>query len=458
MTRIHFIAIGGAVMHNLAIALFNKGYQISGSDDEIFDPARSRLSDLGLLPSSNGWFPEKITSDIDTIILGMHAREDNPELKRARELGLQIKSFPEYLYEQTRDKRRIVIGGSHGKTTITSMVMHVFRYWDIRFDYMVGSMVDGFDTMVGLSDSSKIAVFEGDEYLTSPIDRRPKFHLYHPDIAVINGIAWDHVNVFPDREQYIDQFRIFADKITTGGHLLFFADDSEVSAIASNARPDIQKRGYRVHGYFQNAKGFFAATESRVVKVRVFGEHNMQNMSAAKEVCLLAGITQDQFYEAIAEFRGSSKRLQLLKEENNRAVYSDFAHAPSKVKASVEAICERYPSHRVIACFELHTYSSLNADFLKQYEGTMLPASNSVVYFNPHALELKRLPVISKEDVKGAFGDPGIEVFDDSVELCNWLKKEKSQKVVFLLMSSGDFNGTDIGQLAEELVQGGVGF
>jgi UDP-N-acetylmuramate: L-alanyl-gamma-D-glutamyl-meso-diaminopimelate ligase len=297
--KIHFIAVGGAVMHNLAIALHKKGYIVSGSDDEIFEPSRSRLASHGLLPRETGWDENRITSDLDAIILGMHAGEDNPELIRAKELGVKIMSFPEYLYDQTRDKKRIVVAGSHGKTTTTAMIMHVLEFNHIRFDYMVGSAIEGYETMVGLSDDTSIAVFEGDEYLTSPIDRRPKFHLYKPDIAIINGIAWDHMNVFPTFENYIGQFRIFADTIMPGGTLIYFEDDEEARKIASEARADLVRIPYKTHGYFQNKTGFFAATHNRMIALKIFGGHNMQNLAAAREACYAAGINEDQFYVAI---------------------------------------------------------------------------------------------------------------------------------------------------------------
>lgn len=440
-------------MHNLAIALSGKGYTVTGSDDEIFDPARTHLQNLGLLPAEMGWFPSKIDKSIDTIILGMHAREDNPELIRARELGIDIKSFPEYLYEQTRDKTRIVIGGSHGKTTITSMVMHVFRHCGVIFDYMVGSKIDGFETMVGLFPDSEIAVFEGDEYLTSVLDRRPKFHLYNPDIAVINGIAWDHVNVFPDYDGYVEQFRIFADKITPKGQLIYFREDPEVALIAQSARSDIRRTPYSVHGYFQNAKGFFAANEKLVVPLMIFGEHNMQNLAAARAVCLAAALSEEQFYEAIKSFSGSARRLQLIREEGNSSVYLDFAHSPSKVKGTVEAVSERYPLKKLVACFELHTFSSLSSSFLEQYRGSMDAASVPLIYFNPHALKLKRLPIIGVGDVASAFGIDESQVYNDSSALIKRLEDEKGENRVFLLMSSGDFNGTDIISLSDELLK-----
>jgi UDP-N-acetylmuramate: L-alanyl-gamma-D-glutamyl-meso-diaminopimelate ligase len=451
--RVHFIAIGGAVMHNLAIALNKKGYQVTGSDDEIFEPSRSRLAENGLLPEKQGWDPERITDDIDTIILGMHARGDNPELVRARELGLKIMSFPEYLYEQTRNKKRIVVAGSHGKTTTTAMIMHVFRCLGIKFDFMVGSVIDGFDTMVGLSDSSEFAVLEGDEYLTSALDPRPKFHLYMPDIAILNGIAWDHMNVFPTFENYVDQFRIFIDKISDRGSLIYFEDDPEVKKIALEAKNNIIKKPYKVHGYFQNKTGFYAATHNRIVPLKIFGEHNMQNLSAAKEACLATGITEDDFYRAIQTFEGTSKRLQRICGNENGDAYIDFAHSPSKVKATVEAIAARYPGRDIIACLELHTYSSLNINFLPQYHGTLEKASFPFVYFNPHAVQHKKLPSLSIEEVRKAFGKKEIIVFDNSNEMFSFIRKQIFHNPVYLFMSSGDYDGKNLPELSVDLLK-----
>jgi len=445
--KVHFIAIGGAVMHNLAIALHKKGFNITGSDDEIFEPSRSNLAAAGLLPETFGWHPDRITSDIDTIILGMHAKADNPELIKARELGIKIMSFPEYLFEQTKDKKRIVVAGSHGKTTTTAMIMHVFRSLGIKFDYMVGSRIDGFETMVGLSDEAEIAVFEGDEYLTSPLDRRPKFHLYMPDIAILNGIAWDHMNVFPTFENYIDQFRIFIEKISDGGSLIYFDGDPEVKRLALLSWDNIKKVPYKIHGYFQNKAGFFAATHNRVVPVKIFGEHNMQNLSAAREACIAAGIREDDFYEAIMSFEGTSKRLQKLKENEAGIIYLDFAHSPSKVKATVEAVAARFPGKPLIACLELHTFSSLSDNFLPLYKGTMASATEAFVYFNPLALELKKLKSLSKEVVGKSFESDNIKVFDDSEQMFASIKKLNYPSTVYLFMSSGDFNGYDLKEL-----------
>jgi UDP-N-acetylmuramate: L-alanyl-gamma-D-glutamyl-meso-diaminopimelate ligase len=447
--KVHFIAIGGAVMHNLAIALQKKGYTVTGSDDEIFEPSRTHLAAYGLLPEKYGWYPEKITADIDTVILGMHAKTDNPELIRSEELGLKIMSFPEYLYEQTKDKKRIVVAGSHGKTTTTAMIMHVFRFLGIKSDYMVGSAIDGFETMVGLSEESHIAVFEGDEYLTSALDRRPKFHLYKPDIAILNGIAWDHMNVFPTFENYLLQFRIFAEKISEGGCLIYFDGDEEVKKIALDAGAGIRKIPYKVHGYFQNKTGFYAATHNRVVPVKIFGEHNMQNLSAAKEACLTSGVSEDDFYEAIKSFEGTAKRLQKIKETEKGVVYLDFAHSPSKVKATVDAVVARYPGREIIACLELHTYSSLSDNFLPLYKETLANATIGLVYFNPHVIELKKLKPISEETVSKAFATKNVIVFDNSDKMFSYIKTLKYPGPVYLFMSSGDFNGFDLTGLLE---------
>ncbi|MDQ1332803.1 MAG: UDP-N-acetylmuramate: L-alanyl-gamma-D-glutamyl-meso-diaminopimelate ligase [Bacteroidota bacterium] len=451
--RVHFIAIGGAVMHNLAIALHRKGYKVTGSDDEIFEPSGSRLEQYGLLPAAQGWDASCITNKIDTIILGMHASEDNPELIRARELGIRIMSFPEYIYEQTKNKKRIVVAGSHGKTTTTAIIMHVFKFLGIRFDYMVGSSIDGYETMVGLSDDSEIAVLEGDEYLTSAIDKRPKFHLYMPDIAIINGIAWDHMNVFPTYENYIDQFRIFIEKITEGGCLIYFDGDPLVKELVLASEKSIRKIPYKVHGYFQNKTGFFAATHNRVVPVKIFGEHNMQNLSAAKEACIASGVSEDDFYEAVQSFEGTSKRLQKLNENEKGVVYLDFAHSPSKVKATVEAIVSRYPGRDIVAALELHTYSSLSSGFLPLYDGTLEKATTALVYFNPHTIILKRLPDLSAEDVRKAFGKGNIKVYDYSAEMFSFIRQQNFNNPVYLFMSSGDFDGCNIKSLSEELLR-----
>lgn len=449
--KVHFIAIGGAVMHNLAIALKKKGYQVTGSDDEIFEPSRSRLATYNLLPSQYGWHPERITNDIDTVILGMHATGDNPELIRAKELGITVMSFPEYLYQQTRDKRRIIVGGSHGKTTITAMIMHVFKTLDKKFDFMVGSQIDGFDTMVGLSDESEYAVFEGDEYLTSPLDRRPKFHLYMPDIAIINGIAWDHMNVFPTFDNYVEQFRIFINKISTAGTLLYYDNDPEVKRIAAASRVDIDKIPYGVHPWGQDERGVFLLNDGEEYPIKVFGEHNMQNISAAKAACLAIGINERDFYMAMESFTGTAKRLQKIYESDKGVAWLDFAHSPSKVRATVDAVASRYPGRDIVACFELHTFSSLNAAFLPQYSGTMDNATHSFVCFSKHAIELKKLPMLTNDDIRRAFGN-NTSVYDNPVEMFNEVKKRHYDNPVFLFMSSGNFDNADIQAIIKELI------
>lgn len=450
--RIHLIAIGGAVMHNLAIALKLKGYEVSGSDDEIFEPSRSRLASYKLLPMKEGWDPNLITPKIDAIILGMHAAKDNPELVKAEKLGLKIMSFPEYIYEQTKNKKRIVVAGSHGKTTTTAIIMHVFKSLGINFDYMVGSNIDNYESMVGLSDKSEIAVLEGDEYLTSALDRRPKFHLYKPDIAILNGIAWDHINVFPTFENYVEQFRIFIDCIEEGGTLIYYEGDDEVKKLALSSCKKIKKIPYKTHGFFQNKTGFYASTLKHVIPLKIFGEHNMQNLSAAKEACLEAGINEDDFYKAVQSFEGTAKRLQKLIENQNGVAYLDFAHSPSKVKATVEAVSARYPGKHIISCLELHTYSSLNIDFLPHYSGTLDKATYPYVYFNPHVLKVKNMPSVTANEVKAAFGNKKLSVFDNSSEMFSFIQKQNYRDSVFLFMSSGDFDGFNLRKLAEKLI------
>jgi len=440
--RIHFIAVGGAAMHNLAITLSKKGYEVSGSDDEIFEPSRSRLAKYGLLPPSDGWDPSRVDGS-DAVILGMHARADNPELRRAQSLGIKIYSMPEYLYEQTRDRRRVVIAGSHGKTTITAMIMHVLKYNGVSFDYMVGSILEGFETMTGLSDDSGIAVFEGDEYLSSVLDPRPKFHLYRPHIAVITGISWDHMNVFPTEEEYIEQFRIFIERMESGGTLFYFSGDDILSGLVKNTRNHIRKIPYSTHAFLYNEHTCNLVREKDEYPVQVFGIHNMQNISAAMNVCLKLGIGGSDFYEVIGTFKGTYKRLQLLRESPGNAAYLDFAHAPSKVAATVKAVRERYPGRQLVALLELHTFSSLNAAFLPRYRGTLDLADRAVVYFNPQVIAHKKLAPLSPVAVREAFGRSGLEVFTASSDILDLLKSLSRKNQVLLVMSSGNFDGID---------------
>ena len=439
--NIHFIAIGGAAMHNLALAVASKkGYHVTGSDDEIFDPAKSNLAAAGLLPEEIGWHPEKITKDLDAVILGMHARKDNPELLRAKELGLKIYSFPEYLYEQTKDKTRIVIGGSHGKTTTTSMVLFVMNKLGIEADYMVGAQIEGFERMVRLSDTAKYAVFEGDEYLTSALDPRSKFHLYHPNIAILTGIAWDHINVFPTFEQYVDTFRTYVSLIEPNGHFIYYQNDENLRQIAEGARADIHLHPYDAR--------------QTDLKMGVFGKHNMQNMHAAMLACEQIGITREQFLEAIQDFHGASNRLELVESLPDRVAYKDFAHSPSKLRATINAVREQYPNMKLVAAMELHTFSSLMANFLPQYKGCMAEADTAFVYFNPKVVEHKRLTPITTDEVAAAFATPNVRVFTDSAELQAALREINYADTALLMMSSGTFDGMNIPEFEKELLHG----
>ncbi len=450
--RLHFIAIGGAAMHNIAIALHLKGNSVTGSDDEIFEPARSHLQSHGLLPAKPGWHPEKITREIDTVILGMHARVDNPELQRAQKLGLKIVSFPEYLYEQTKDKKRVVIGGSHGKTTITSMTMHVLKYCGMSFDYMVGSMIEGFDTMAALDEKTTLAVFEGDEYLSSPVDPRPKFHLYRPHIAVISGIAWDHINVFPTFEEYCMQFMIFAQKIQKNGVLIYYNNDSEIRKIVQELRPDIRQLPYGAHPHRTEEGKVFLTWDERETEVPFFGDHNMQNVSAALMVCSELGIDCPSFYKAIGTFKGAKKRLQRLAENDSVAVFSDFAHSPSKLLATIHAVKSRYPRRHLVACMELHTFSSLNKDFLSQYRGTMAEADTGIIFYNPETVTHKNLQMIGTEDILSAFDQPGLKVITDTGKLAGFLGNLLWKDKTLLLMSSGNFGGLDFQEILKKIM------
>ncbi|NVO18181.1 MAG: peptidoglycan synthetase [Bacteroidetes bacterium] len=450
--RVHFIAIGGSAMHNLALALHHKGYTVTGSDDEIFDPARSRLAACGLLPENFGWFPEKLTTDIDAIILGMHARGDNPELARARRMGLKIYSYPEFLYEQSKDKLRVVIGGSHGKTTITAMILHVLRYAKIDCDYMVGAKLEGFDVMVKLTEKAPFMVFEGDEYLTSALDPRPKFHLYKPDIALISGIAWDHMNVFPTFDKYVEQFRIFAGMVPENGCLIYCEADEEVKKVASKLPGKMEKQPYSVPDYrIENGKTILI-TDGGDVPLKVFGRHNLMNLEGARHVCRLLEVDDKTFYEAISTYGGAANRLELLAQNERTSIYRDFAHAPSKLKATIEAAKEQFPDRWLVACFELHTYSSLSKNFLSQYAGCMDKADQAIVYFSPHALHLKKLPMLKAEDIVKAFGKKRMEVFTAPDKFQSFLQNSKWEDANLLLMSSGNFDGINVKELSAKLI------
>lgn len=441
--RVHFISIGGAVMHNLALALHHKGFKVTGSDDEIYEPAKSRLAKAGILPAQIGWDTQNITTDIDAIVLGMHARKDNPELIKAQELGLKIYSFPEYMYEQTKDKKRIVVGGSHGKTSTTAMILFVLKYYNIDFDYLVGSLIDGFDTMVGISPTSKLAVFEGDEYLNSALDPRPKFHFYHTEIGIITGIAWDHINVFPTYENYVEQFEIFVKGLPKHGALIYCADDKEVKRVSENTPCEARLIPYSTPQNLVKNGVTYIVVNRQEIPLKVFGNHNLQNMMAAKFACIEAGITEAQFYEAIQHFKGTAKRLETIKETAESVVYRDFAHAPSKLKATVNAVKNLHPERKLIAVYELHTFSSLNKAFLPHYNQCMVEADVNAVLFSKHALEMKKMPMLDEAEVAAGFGG-NIKVFTDKDELRKFIESQYSGKENLLLMSSGTFDGMEL--------------
>lgn len=441
--NVHFIAIGGAAMHNLAIALHNKGYNITGSDDTIHDPSKSRLEAKGLLPESFGWFPEKITQNLDAIVLGMHAKADNPELLKAQELGVKIYSYPEFLYEQSKDKTRVVIGGSHGKTTITSMILHVMHYHDRDVDYMVGAQLEGFDVMVKLTDDNDFIVLEGDEYLSSTIDRRPKFHLYKPNIALLSGIAWDHINVFPTYENYVEQFSIFVDSIVKGGSINYNEEDVEVKRVVEASENTIRKIPYYTPEYTVENGVTLLETPEGPLPIEVFGKHNLNNLAGAKWICQHMGIDEDDFYEAIASFKGASKRLEKIAETNTSVVFKDFAHSPSKVKATTKAVKEQYQDRVVVACLELHTYSSLNAEFLKEYKGALDAADVAVVFYSPHAVKIKKLKEVTHEQIANAFERDDLIIYTNPDDFKQFLFSQKFDNKALLLMSSGNYGGLD---------------
>lgn len=449
--NVHFIAIGGSAMHNLAIALSRKGIHVTGSDDEIFEPSRTRLEKQGILPLELGWFSEKINSNLDAIILGMHAREDNPELLRAKELGIQVYSYPEYLYEQSKDKKRIVIGGSHGKTTITSMLLHAVSKTNVACDYMVGAQLEGYDCMVKLTNDAPFMVLEGDEYLSSPIDRRPKFHLYNPDVALISGIAWDHINVFPTWENYVEQFEIFCTKITENGILIYNAEDAEVKKLGESFGTKLNAIAYKTPTYEVTESGTLLTHQGKKYPLRIFGGHNLQNLMGAMHLAESMGIDNDQFLTAMETFTGAGKRLQKVVETSDFVLFKDFAHSPSKLKATTKAVKEQYPNRTVIACMELHTFSSLKKEFLPHYENAMEAADEAIVYFSHEVVKHKKLDPISADLVKAGFGG-NVTVLTETSDVLKLIRSKNWKNSVLLMMSSGNFDGIDYDALGNELV------
>ena len=450
--KVHFIAIGGSAMHNLALALNDMGYQVTGSDDEIFEPSKSRLANKGILPEQIGWNSNLIHANLDAVILGMHARKDNPELLKAQELNLPIYSYPEYLFEASKSKTRVVIGGSHGKTSITSMILHVVQRVGLECDYMVGAQLEGFDNMVKLTEAAKYIILEGDEYLSSPIDRRPKFHLYQPHIALLSGIAWDHINVFPTFDNYVDQFRIFINKIDESGSLVYYEKDPEIEKLVGELDGNLDAVGYNIPPY-SIEKGITKITiDGKEYLLDIFGEHNLQNLLGATLVLEKMGVNQHDSLSALSSFKGASKRLELVKRAESTVIYNDFAHSPSKLKATTAAMQQQFPDRQLVACMELHTFSSLSKEFLSHYDGAMQTADTAIVYYNPLTLEHKKLDPISKEMVAEGFNQKGLIVFTDSLELRKYLNAQEWNNKNLLLMSSGNFDGIDYDELAEELL------
>jgi UDP-N-acetylmuramate: L-alanyl-gamma-D-glutamyl-meso-diaminopimelate ligase len=451
--KYHFIAIGGAVMHNLALSMVAKGYEVSGSDDEIYEPSRTRLEKAGILPKEKGWFPEKIEKDLDGIILGMHARIDNPELQKAKELNIPIFSFPEFIYEQSKDKKRVVISGSHGKTTITSMILHVLQYHGMDFDYLVGAQIEGFDLMVKLSNAP-IIIIEGDEYLTSPLDRRPKFFHYHHHILLMSGIAWDHFNVFPTFENYKEQFEILVNMTPQGGIFIYCQEDQHVDKLGQKADSSkINLIPYKAHPYKIQGGKTHLITENKEIEINIFGEHNLQNLQGALHICESLGLTKEQFYEAIPEFKGAAKRQEVLAKSDSAILFRDFAHAPSKLKATVNAVKNQFPSRKLIAVQELHTYSSLNKEFVDNYAHTFDMADIAVIYLNPKAVSLKKLELMDKARLQQAFKRKDLLLFTEIEKLKVFLESQNYFATNLLLMSSGNYDDMDLGVLKSKINQ-----
>lgn len=451
--KIHFIAIGGSVMHNLAVELHKAGHQVTGSDDEINDPSRSALQAAGILPEKEGWFPEKIDKSLDFVIVGMHARKDNPELIRAQELSVKVLSFPDYIYEQSKDKQRIVIAGSHGKTTITAILIHVLKYFNRKFDYVVGARVPGVSTTVKITDAPMI-IIEGDEYLSSPLDPTPKFLRYRHHVGVISGIAWDHANVYPTEESYVRQFDHFADQTPKGGILVYNEQDPIAAIVGKKERPDILSVSFKGHSHATDNDGnLFLTNGKERFPIKIFGSHNLQNINAAKELLKKVGVSPEQFLEAIGSFEGASGRLEKIKDGSSTTVYKDFAHAPSKVKATVKAMKEMYPSRDLVAVLELHTFSSLNKKFLPQYKDSLKGVHTAAVYFDPAKVSARGFEALTANEIQSAFNTPSLKVFEDAKQLRAFLGEQQWKNKNLLMMSSGNFGGTDMKSLSEEIVK-----
>ena len=451
MKKVHFIAIGGSVMHNLAITLKQLGYEVSGSDDKIYDPSKSRLEKQNLLPDKLGWNPNTIDEEIDFIVLGMHAKKENPELIRALELGCKIYSYPELIYEFSKTKTRIVIGGSHGKTTVTAMILHVLSFYNINIDYLLGAQIEGFEKMVNLTKSNEFILIEGDEYLSSPIDKSPKFHKYNSNIAVITGIAWDHINVFPSFENYVSQFEKFIESITDGGVLVFNSNDDLVTKIVNSSTKSIRKIQYStVDHELINGTTYIKTSEGNI-PLEVFGDHNLSNLCAAKQICSLLGVFDDEFYAAIANFKGASNRLETIYRDNFKIIIKDFAHSPSKLKASIDAVKKQFLNKNIIAVYELHTFSSFSKDFINEYYGTLSNADIKIIYYDKDVSGKRSEIEIDDKIIKVAFGSNDLKVISSKNILVKNILDNSFNNSVLLLMSSGNFSSLNVNSLIENI-------
>ena len=451
MSKYHFIAIGGSAMHSLAIALKENGHQVTGSDDAIFDPSLTQLQKAEICPEQMGWYPEKINKNLDAVIVGMHAKKDNPELLVAQKMGVPLFSYPELIAHYTRNKTRVVIAGSHGKTTITAMVLHVLNYHQKSVDYMIGAQLEGFENSVFLSENNEFIILEGDEYLSSPIDLRPKFHHYKPQITLISGIAWDHVNVFKTQADYNRQFEIFIESITAGGVLVFNEEDDTLQKMAGDAQNTIRKEPYSIVDYSNSEGVTYLETDEGPIPLAIFGKHNLSNLSGAKWICQLMGVDEDDFYQAISSFKGASKRLERLANGKTSYLFKDFAHAPSKVKATTLAVKEQFPDSKLVACLELHTYSSLDPSFIVHYRNSLEKADLPIVFYDPEALKIKNRPPISPEEIVVAFDLPELRVFTEPQKLKDHLLELDYHQKVLLMMSSGNYVGLDWEALKSKL-------
>ena len=450
--NIHFIAIGGSVMHNLAICLKLLDNQVTGSDDMFFDPSKSNLKKHGLLPEQEGWHLERVHSGLDFVILGMHAKKDNPELLKAKDLGLKICSFPEFIHEVSKEKIRVVVAGSHGKTSITSMILHVLNKAGKSFDYLVGAQLDGFETMVKISDAP-IMVIEGDEYTTSPLDLTPKFLHYKHHFACITGIAWDHFNVFPTLDIYEEQFLKFIKQTPEDGKIFYAEVDEALCKIIERATPNAEQlTPYGPLNSTIRNNQTIVLWEDREIPLQIFGDHNLQNLNAARLLLNQVDISDEEFFEHIQSFTGASKRLELIGQNSSSTIYKDFAHAPSKLKATSEAVTKQFKDRKLLAVLELHTFSSLNKQFIHQYHGCYDLPDQAIIFINPEAVKAKKLEMMTELELQEAFNRKDLKLFTDARELEAFLLGQQWINQNLLLMSSGNFGGLNIDKIKNTIL------